>query len=35
MGKVSPKSSYKNIKSAEKSTKFFIDKQAPKKPVKK
>lgn len=35
MGKVSEKSSYKNIKAAAKSTQFFIAKQTPKKPKKK
>ncbi|AIF53969.1 hypothetical protein UFO1_4426 [Pelosinus sp. UFO1] len=35
MGKVSPKDSYKNIKTAAKSTQFFTAKQAPKKPNKK
>lgn len=28
MGKVSPKSSYKNMQKATKSTRFFVDKQA-------
>lgn len=28
MGKVSPRSSYKNIRTAAKSTRFFINKQA-------
>ena len=32
MGKISDKDSYKNLKNATKSSKFFIDKQAPKKP---
>jgi len=35
MGKVSDKDSYKNMKTATKSAKFFIDKQAPKKPKQK
>ena len=35
MGKVSDKDSYKNQKTAAKSSKFFIDKQAPKKPKQK
>jgi hypothetical protein len=35
MGKISDKSSYKNLKSAMKSSQFFIAKQAPKKPKKK
>ena len=35
MGKVSDKDSYKNMRTATKSTKFFIDKQAPKKPKQK
>jgi len=35
MGKISDKDSYKNMKTAAKSSKFFIDKQAPKKPKKK
>lgn len=31
MGKITPKSSYKNIRTAVKSTQFFITKQAAKK----
>jgi len=35
MGKISDKDSYKNMKNAIKSSKFFIDKQAAKKPKQK
>ena len=35
MGKISDKDSYKNLKTAAKSSKFFVDKQAPKKPKQK
>lgn len=31
MGKITPKSSYKNLQAAVKSTQFFVDKQAAKK----
>ncbi|WP_149736150.1 hypothetical protein [Propionispora hippei] len=33
LGKISDKSSYKNLKNAIKSTKFFTNKQAPRKPA--